>query len=139
MELGQQTRWGFAALTGGKALKDGHGALESINIGLWSAWWYKNLTLSIFFLVGLSLMSAGGNYVWAGPLQLAVNLLVFGVTYVSLADIAGWQHRGWYRVWAPVQHHCFPNVARMWWYALIFFPGWLLIIIRFATYVPGAK
>lgn len=126
-----------AAATGWKAHQNGAEPLEAINVGLWWRWWYKNLTLSFFVLfwaVGLTVAQFMNDkepflwwMAWIGPAQVLVDIFVFSITYVSLVDVsAGFKQRLWYRLWAPLQHRCFPNVMRMWWYMLALFPFWLL-------------
>lgn len=118
-EIGATT---VAGMTGAKAYQNGASALDSLNIALWWRWWYRNLTFSIFLFCIAALTTY--RLYWVGPLQLVVNMFVFGVTYVSLIDISpGFKKRWVYRVFAPIQARV-PHVARFWLYMLMFAPLW---------------
>lgn len=112
--------------TGYLAAQNGATGWEALNVGLWWRWWYKNVTFS-FFLTAVVFVVASqeeGALIWTFFAQCLVNTFVFSVTYVSLVDVSGFKHRLWYRLWAPVQH-AMPNVARFYWYCLLFLPLWL--------------
>jgi hypothetical protein len=122
--------------TGYRALQNGATPLQSVTIGLTWRWWYRNLTLSFGLLALAGIVSlAHPAYWWFGVSQLAINLAVFGITYVILVDFSGFKQRAWYRLWSPVHHVLFPNVSRIWWYMLIFLPLWLMVWWRFYSYV----
>jgi hypothetical protein len=135
----------FAGATGYKAHQNGATPMQAISTGLLWRYWYKNLTGSIFLLVAAGIATGGGiaaskenaeiapllHFVWVGPLQIIVNVLVLGITYVSLVDISkGYKQRWTYRVFAPIQH-AMPNVRRFYWYLLLLFPTWLAMWLWF--------
>jgi hypothetical protein len=112
------------------AHRNGRHPMDTFNIAMWWRYFYKNATLSLVLVPATVLYGYRTNNTWWWlPLMLALEVFVFGVCYVSLVNVSGFKQRLAYRIFRPLWRP-FPNVARFWWYALLFFPLWLLMYIN---------
>jgi hypothetical protein len=98
--------------------------LDVLHISLgWRAY-YKMLTFTVLMtgMMVLCALSTGRWYLLVA--QVALDVWVFGVTYVSLVLTSDfqkrWLFRKFFRAWMLV-----PNVARFWWYCALFLPFWV--------------
>lgn len=118
-----------AVATGVQAHRLGHEPLAVVNIGLWWRYWYKNLTMGLILLGITTIMAVNRPWAWSLVIaQIALNVLVCGITYVSLVRVSSFKQRAPYRLFAAIERP-FPNVARFWFYLVLFLPVWLYMWI----------
>ena len=107
--------------------------MEAINVGLWWRYWYKNLTMGLILLGVTIIMALNRPWAWwLVAAQVALNVLVAGITYVSMVRVSWFKQRAMFRLFEPIAS-LFPNVARFWWYCALFLPTWFFMWINTVT------
>jgi hypothetical protein len=118
-----------AVATGVQAHRTGASPMESVNVGLWWRYWYKNLTMGLILLAVTIIMALNRPWAWwLVAAQVVLNVLVTGITYVSMVRVSYFKQRALYRLFRPVWR-LVPNVARFWWYLCLFLPVWFFMWI----------
>ena len=120
---------GLAVGTGALAYSQGQPILNSVSIGFWWRWWYKNMTMSVvLFIIVLAYCTQTQEWGYLVA-QGVINVLVAGITYCSLINVSGFKQRLAFRIWWPLAKH-FPYTARFWFYLSLFLPLWSLMWFR---------
>lgn len=118
-----------AVATGVQAHRKGATPYRALTVGIWWRYWYKNMTMGLVLLVVVLIMALNTGWWWLVPFQVALNVLVVGITYTNLVRTSDFKQRALYRLFAPIESH-FPNVARFWFYLCLSLPVWLFMWIH---------